>query len=124
MLAIGTDIVKISRVENIIKDKGKKFLDKIFTQKEIDYCNSNKEPFQHFSGKFSAKESVIKAVSHLSLSEPFSYRDIEITNNINPNYPIVEIKKKNLKLAKPFDINLSISHTDDYATSVAILTLC
>ena len=42
MLAIGTDIVKISRIENIIKDKGNRFLDKIFTQKEIDYCNSNK----------------------------------------------------------------------------------
>ena len=121
---IGTDIVEVSRIKSMIDRYGRRFLNKIFTDKEITYCEQKHVSSIHYAGKFSAKESVIKAVSHLSLSKPFSYRDVEITNNINPNYPIVEIKKKNLKLAKPFDINLSISHTDDYATSVAILTLC
>ena len=121
---IGTDIVEVSRIKSMIDRYGRRFLNKIFTDKEITYCEQKHVSSIHYAGKFSAKESVIKAVSHLSLSQSFSYRDVEITNNINPNYPIVEIKKKNLKLAKPFDINLSISHTDDYATSVAILTLC
>ena len=116
--------MEVSRIKSMIDRYGRRFLNKIFTDKEIAYCEQKHVWSIHYAGKFSAKESVIKAVSHLSLSKPFSYRDVEITNNINPNYPIVEIKKKNLKLAKPFDINLSISHTDDYATSVAILTLC
>ena len=117
MLAIGTDIVKISRIESIIKDKGEKFLDKIFTQKEIDYCNSNKEPFQHFSGKFSAKESIKKALLSKKITDFISLKDIEIINK--------EDKSPYVSIHKDFDgdlnYHISISHDGDYAVAFAVI---
>ena len=62
MIFIGTDIVKISRIDEIINSKGIKFLSHIFTKNEHSYCNSKFSPSMHYGGKFAAKEAVKKAI--------------------------------------------------------------
>ena len=121
---IGIDIVEVNRIKSMIDKYGDRFLNRIFTSTEISYCEDKHISSIHYAGKFSAKESVIKAVSHLFPYPSFNYKDIEIENNISPNYPIAKINRRNLDSNQSFYINLSISHTDSYATSVAILTLC
>ena len=111
-MRIGTDIIEISRIKKAIENNGNLFLDRIFSKQEQEYCEKKKNmKFQHYAGKFAAKEAVFKAVS--GIIEINNWTDIEILNNENGK-PNVLISKKNLNL------DISISHCKEYATAVAI----
>ena len=89
----GTDIIEIGRIRNSIEELGDNFKNKIFTEKEIEYCESRKKAkYQHYAGRFAAKEAIFKAVSEL-LNNKFeiSWRDGEIINDENGK-PRVTIK--------------------------------
>ena len=117
MISIGTDIIKVSRIDTLIKNKGGKFLNKVFTDNEIKYCNSNENPAQHFSGKFSAKESVKKALLSKKITDFISLKDIEISNNQDKS-PCVLIHKT---LKDNFNYHISISHDGNYAVAFALI---
>ena len=60
----GTDIIEIERVKESIENTGDAFLRRVFTEKEIEYCESkNKQKYQHYAARFAAKEAVFKAIS-------------------------------------------------------------
>ena len=74
---IGTDIIEVSRIEKLIKDKEGKFLNRIYTQKEIDYCESKgPNKYQHYAGRFAAKEAVFKILR----TKRLAFKSIEILN--------------------------------------------
>ena len=119
MIYVGTDIVPISRIDKIIKEKGDHFLNHIYSTAEQDICNKKASPSIHYSGKFAAKEAVKKAIlsSKSFLTIPLS--SIEIQND-KDGMPLVQIK------GNGFDFNyvkVSISHSGDYAIATAILEL-
>ena len=59
-ITCGTDIIEIERVKESIENIGEKFLKRVFTDKEIEYCESKKaQKYQHYAGRFAAKESSI-----------------------------------------------------------------
>ena len=64
MISIGTDIVKVSRISKIIDDKGDKFLNKIFADEEIFYCNQIPIQKYIFNDKH-AKEAWLKSLTFL-----------------------------------------------------------
>ena len=111
----GVDIVDVDRIKSSIEKYQDKFLSKVFNKEEQDYCNSKSNPFIHFSGKFAAKEAVMKAVLSSNKLSSIGFRDISI---INDKYgaPIVLIHGHSEK-----NINISISHTDGQAVAFAIL---
>ena len=117
MISIGTDIIKISRIDKLLKEKGNIFLNKIFTNKEIEYCNLNNNPAKHLSGKFSAKESVKKALLSKKIINFISFKDIEILNNDDKS-PYVKIHND---LESDLTFHISISHDGDYAASFAVI---
>ena len=60
----GTDIIEVDRIKQSIENLGDKFLNKIYTKKEIEYCRSkNVMEYQHFAARFAAKEAIFKAIS-------------------------------------------------------------
>lgn len=60
----GTDIIEIKRIKNSIEKLGDKFIKKIFTEKEISYCENKKnQKYQHYAARFAAKEAAFKALS-------------------------------------------------------------
>ena len=60
----GVDIIEVSRIQKSIESLGDKFLNKVYTKKEINYCEStNKMKYQHYAARFAAKEAVFKAIS-------------------------------------------------------------
>ena len=83
MIRTGTDIVEVNRVRKIIKSYGNKFLSKIFTKAEIVYCNSQRDPAVHFAGKFSAKESIKKALSKEFRISSLKFNKLSILNDDN-----------------------------------------
>lgn len=104
VLRIGTDIENIKRFKKACKNR--KFLDLIFTDKEIKYCQQKKKPYVHFAEKFCIKEAVIKAYSKKIL-----IKNIEIINlkSIKPKVSV------NSKIDKK--IRCTTLHTENYVVA-------
>ena len=108
-MEIGIDIEEVDRIEKAHKKWGNRFLNRLFSKAEIDYCFRKSNPYQSLTGRFCAKEAVFKAID-----ETVNFRDIETLNNKNGK-PYVCINGK-----KRENIKISISHTKRYATAVVI----
>ncbi len=115
-ITCGTDIIEISRIKKIIDDDDKDFLNRIFTEEEIKYCESKKQAkYQHYAVRFSAKEAIFKAISN-NLENKFdiSWKDAEILNDKNGRPSINFIDTKIDKLE---NIEISMSHCKEYAVA-------
>ena len=75
MIFIGNDIIKVSRVDRLLKKYSSHFLNKIFSKNEIDIVNNKKNVSIHFSGKFAAKEASKKAFMAAGISKIY-FKDI------------------------------------------------
>lgn len=117
----GTDIIEIDRIKQSIEETDGKFCEKVYTKKEIEYCESKKnQKYQHYSARFAAKEAVFKAISELLQNKyDISWQDIEIINDDNGK-PHVNILKKDI-MQNIETIDLSISHCKLYATANVVV---
>jgi holo-[acyl-carrier protein] synthase len=59
---IGTDIVDVSRIRQLIDDHPDRFIERTYTDKEQSYCAGKSDPSVHYSGRFAAKEAIKKAL--------------------------------------------------------------
>jgi holo-[acyl-carrier protein] synthase len=114
---IGTDIIEVDRIKSSLCNNGKRFLDRVYTSKEQDYCNQFAYPYVHFAGRFAAKESIIKALKSSGYTNIVSLNQIEITPDSN-GAPVVKMHFNHLG-----DCKVSISHIRKYATAFSIYTL-
>lgn len=116
----GTDIIEIDRIRESIEKSGDRFLNRIYTSKEIEYCESRKiAKFTHYAGRFAAKEAIFKAVSSLLPDKyAITWTDVQVINDENGN-PKIEFL--NVKFDTIESIDISISHCKNYA--VAIVTI-
>ena len=119
MIYIGTDIVTLSRIYKIIEDKGQRFLSHVFTENEQSICNAKVTPHIHYGGKFAAKEAVKKALLSSNAKNNIPLNSIEIQNN-DDGAPMVSLKDSTSCVG---NLQVSISHTDEYATATAIMEL-
>ena len=117
-LFIGTDIVEIERIKNSIDKYGLKFIEKIYTPREIKYCQNKENCYPHFAGRFAAKESIKKAIFSSKIIKQIDFKSIEILNDSH-GVPIVKMNKA-LKIKNP---QLSISHEKKYAVAFALLII-
>lgn len=117
----GTDIIEVDRIKNAIENfEGQKFLNKIYTEKEIQYCNSKGiNKYQHFAARFAAKEAVYKALADQTENN-ISLKNIEI-QNMETGKPIVVINKN--KIDNIQNIDISLSHVKEYAVANCIVTI-
>ena len=128
---IGTDIVSVKRVENLVKAFDKKFLEKIYTKKEIELANQDK--FQNnilrkslfLAKRFAAKEAFAKAIG-LGIGRGINFCDIQITNDDfgKPEIELLNDKKDFLKKhlsCKDYSIHLSLSDEKDFAIVTVII---
>ncbi len=121
-ICCGTDIIEIKRIQESIEDEktGEAFIKRVYTKKEIEYCESKKlQKYQHYAARFAAKEATFKAISEqIEDKYAITWKDIEIVNNEQgrPQLNLIGIDLKNIE-----DIDLSISHCKEYA--VANVTL-
>ena len=119
-ISCGTDIIEVDRVRTSIETVGEKFLKKVFTDNEIRYCESKKtQKYQHYAGRFAAKEAVFKAISS-QLEDKYSvcWKDIEVEND-SQGRPSVNLF--NVDMKKIENIDISISHCKSYATANVVV---
>ena len=115
---IGTDIIEVKRIENAMQNKA--FIERVFTEKEINYCETKNEDikYQHYAARFSAKEAIFKALSKKVDSQSISWKNIEITNEENGR-PVANLIDMDIKC----NIDVSLSHIKEYATASAVVTI-
>ena len=113
---IGCDIEDISRFNNKTLEKDEKFLNRIFTKNELDYCFSKKDPAPYLCARFCAKEATIKALGGF-YQKFISYNEIEILKKEN-GAPYINILIDELKKHK---FNLTLSHEKEKAIAFVII---
>ena len=124
IIGIGVDIIEIERVRQAIQNN-KKFLSKLFTEREIDYFISRNMNSEVIAGNFAAKEAVSKALG--TGIRGFSFKDIEILRNELGKPEVILHSGANLignKLVgnnNSLRIHLSISHNNSSAIAYSVL---
>ncbi len=122
IVGCGIDLVKIERIEKIIKKWGDNFTSRVFTLLEREYCEKKKgNKYQSYAGRFAAKEALLKSLG-LGL-KGINWKEIEIENN-ELGQSIIETSGKLKKIASEKGVSkyfITISHTKDYAIAQVIL---
>ena len=116
----GVDIIEIERIRESIESIGEKFLKRVFTDREIEYCESKKrQKYQHYAGRFAAKEAAFKAIS-AKLDDKYSvcWKDFEVVND-EQGRP--QINLFNINTDEIESIDVSISHCKLYATANVVV---
>ncbi|MBQ8749849.1 MAG: holo-ACP synthase [Clostridia bacterium] len=112
-MKIGCDILKVERIEKILKQKTR-----VFTVNEIEHCEKYVETNSHYAGLFCAKEAIIKALD-IDNSYKFKYNELEILHK-ESGRPYVKFLGDAEKLFKNIKIDISISNEKEFAMATAI----
>ena len=121
IVGIGTDLVKIDRIDKAGKNHPG-FLERVFTEREREYCMRQKYPAQHYAGRFAAKEAVLKAIG-TGWSAGVKWTDIEVLHGEGGG-PIVNLSgrvKDLMDLRGVKQVFLSYSHDEGYAVAQVVL---
>ena len=115
---IGTDIVAVSRIQNIIHKHSDRFKKHTFTENEKKYCDLKPNPAIHYAGRFAAKEAIKKALYSSKIINSIDFVDIEILNS-DSGVPEVQLLHHELN---NFHVKISISHIEEYAIAFALVS--
>jgi len=121
IMGIGTDIIECPRIGKMIEKHGEVFLRRVYTEREIRYCQAKKQATEHFAGRWAAKEAILKAIG-TGWSRGICWTDLEVRNIVS-GAPQVLVRggAKEAAIERGIgDILISISHCRTYATAYAI----
>jgi holo-[acyl-carrier protein] synthase len=121
IVGLGLDVTDIPRIASTIDRYGDRFLRRVFTEGEIEYCARRRVPAIHFAGRFAAKEAAMKALGTGHTPEVL-WRSVEIVRHSGP--PRIQFHGG---AAKRFDSIgavsslLTITHSDALALAEVLL---
>jgi len=121
ILGIGTDLVNIGRIDRIIDTYSDRFINKIFTRREQEYCSRFKFSAAKFANRFAAKESICKSLG-LGIGK-YTWKDIEVVNDENGK-PLIELHNAALEFFHSINakrILVSISDTQEYSMAFCVI---
>jgi holo-[acyl-carrier protein] synthase len=113
-VACGTDIIEISRVKKSIEHLGDKFVNTVYTENEIAYCESHlSNKYQHYAARFAAKEAAYKAMEKIENVSDF--KKFEIVNR-EDGKPEIRINNDRIN-----SVDISLSHCKEYAVANVVI---
>jgi holo-[acyl-carrier protein] synthase len=118
---IGVDLVEISRVQRLLqRDNG--FIERVFTAREIAYCESKHFKAQHYAARFTAKEAFFKALG-TGFRGGMSWKDVEVDNDAlgKPRLRLTAVARKKFHARKMKRMFLSLSHIRDMAVALVVI---
>ena len=80
IVGIGTDIIECLRIKRMIDRHGELFLNRVYTEREIRYCQRSKHATEHFAGRWAAKEAILKCLG-TGWSKGLCWTDVEVAND-------------------------------------------
>ncbi len=117
--SLGIDLIEIERIKKAQNRWGKRFLERVYTHGELEYCLRKRYPENSLAGRFAAKEAVMKALG-TGLSMGVSWKEIEIINN-RRGKPEIIVHGKTKKLLGKRKVLISIAHTRENAIAQAVI---
>jgi holo-[acyl-carrier protein] synthase len=117
---VGIDMIEVERVAaKISKEQG--FRELVFSAKEIGYCETKANKYEHYAARFAAKEAFFKAIGS-GWANGTAFNEIEITNNENGK-PILILLGETAKrmAAEKIHISVSLSHLKTTASAIVII---
>jgi holo-[acyl-carrier protein] synthase len=118
MLSTGVDIIEISRVRQVLDKYGQRFLCRVYTQGEIDYCRGRAP---NLAVRFAAKEATMKALG--TGVRGVGWKDIEVVRQ-ESGAPSVKLHGRAQARAERLgvlEISLSLSHSQEYAVAFVVV---
>ncbi len=122
VLGIGVDLVENARIQHSLDRFGDRFLQRVFTQGEIEYSQSMKFPARHLAARFAAKEAVSKAFG-TGIGKAMGWKDIDVHRKPSGE-PFVVLEGGAKKLAEERRVAavwITLSHTEHHAMAMIVL---
>ncbi|MEJ6645271.1 MAG: holo-ACP synthase [Akkermansiaceae bacterium] len=122
LIGIGIDVVEVSRVKSSLDEFGDRFLNRIFTESEREYCGKQKRPELHFAARFAAKEAIAKAFG-TGIGKEIGWLDMEICRRTTGE-PMVKLSGGGAEYAKErgvVQVMVSLTHAKHYAAANAVV---
>ena len=122
IVGTGVDICEVARVSAAIDRFGQRFLNRVFTRSEREYCESKRNRVERYAARFAAKEAAMKAIG-TGLRRGVSWQDFEVSREAGGR-PTLTIRGKSADFAAKLGMKraaLSITHTKDAAMAQVIL---
>lgn len=121
VVGVGTDIIECLRIAQMIERHGELFINRVYTDYEIRYCQRRKQATQHFAGRWAAKEAILKALG-TGWRRGISWRDVEVRNEPSGK-PVVGLRGGAREVVEQLGIRemlVSISHCRSHAMAYAL----
>ena len=118
----GVDLCEVPRVESAISRHGRRFIERIFTPREIAYCESKANKFERYAARFAAKEAGMKALG-TGMRGGITWQDFEVIN-LPSGRPTLKFSGKAAAVAQKLavaNVVLSMTHTSQQAMAMVIL---
>jgi len=116
---VGVDLIEIERIRRAL-ERYPGFRERCFTEAERAYCDSRKNPAQHYAGRFAGKEAVGKALG-FGVARAFAWRDVEIVGRPKPDVRLHRRLDAWSKHVGAGAIDLSMTHSRELAQAVAVV---
>ena len=123
IVGIGIDLIEVRRIREAVEKYGDRFLKRIYTAVEMEYCSSKKNAAIHYAGRFAAKEAAFKAIERGWGGGEVSWTEIEVFNEPS-GAPRLNFYGKALDLIRQKNVvhsYVTISHIEEHATAVVVL---
>ena len=121
VLGLGTDLIETNRVQESISRHGERFLERIFTDGEIEYCLRKKNSAESFAARFAAKEAGAKALG-TGISRGVSWKEFEVRREASGK-PTLHVSGRARELAEAMGVKrmqLSLTHSREFAMAVVV----
>ena len=114
---LGLDLVEVARIQRSVERWGRRFLSRVFTQREIEYCFQQGEGYRSLAARFAAKEAVFKALGK-GWPQGGDWKDVEVLGQ-RGSRPEVMLHGRTKQIVDKGRVLVCLSHTSEYAAAVA-----
>jgi holo-[acyl-carrier protein] synthase len=122
IVGTGVDVVEVARIRAAVERFGNRFLTRVFTPLEVQYCTSKPNAAERLAARFAAKEAGMKAVG-TGLRHGVTWHDLEVVRGTSGK-PSLRLTGKVAEFAARLgykNVHLSLSHTAEQAVAFVIL---
>jgi holo-[acyl-carrier protein] synthase len=122
VIGAGTDLIEIARIAQSVERYGERFLSRVFTSREIEYCRRKKNAAESFAARFAAKEAGAKALG-TGISRGVGWLELEVARAPGER-PVLQLTGRAAARARSLGvahISLSLTHSRDTALAVVIM---
>lgn len=121
IVGLGLDIAEIDRIEAAIARHGAPFLERLFTPREVEYCERFKNRYERYAGRFAAKEAAMKALG-TGWARGVRWRDIEVVRG-DSGKPTLKLEGVAGEIARGMGVKnivMTITHSGNLALAQVI----